>query len=338
MALADFKPIADFGDPAAEARACRTACALFDFSFLECAQIAGAGARQLLEAFTGRPLANLEIGVISYALRVGPAGDAVADLTIWRTGDDRYEVMSARREDIADLLACEEPAIEVREVADRATFALQGPASLDVLRRLGRIDAIEPLPYFAFTNATLDGIACRVGRLGYTGEAGFEIICDRGRSAELWQALSTHARSGGFTAVDMLRIEAGFVLFSNEFRLTVTPEEAGLGRFFRSSSSTPPRVALITFRADADRLLWPWRPRRAPQRPVALGEIVVTSACDSVVAGGILGLGYILRHGEPGTVLRDPAGIFRDIRQTSMPYYDPRKRRPRLPWRRSSAR
>jgi len=338
MALADSKPIADFGDPAAEARACRTACALFDFSFLECARIEGAGARQLLEAFTGRPLASLEIGRISYALRIGPAGEAIADLTIWRIGDDRYEVMSGRREDIADLLACAESAIAASEGADRATFALQGPASLDILGRFGRADVIEPLPYFGFTDATLDGIACRVGRLGYTGEAGFEIICDRNRGAELWQALSSHARCGGFIAMDMLRIEAGFVLFSNEFRLPVTPEEAGLGWFHRSSSSRPPQVALMTFRADADRLEWPWRPRRRPLRPVTPGEIVITSACDSVVAGGILGLGYVLRHREPGTMLRDPSGIFRDIRQTSMPYYDPRKRRPRLPWRRSSAR
>jgi aminomethyltransferase len=335
MALNDFKPIADFGDPAAEARVCRTACALFDFSFLECARIQGAGARQVLEAFTGRSLAALEIGRICYALRVGSAGEALADLTIWRTGEDRYEVMSGRREDVADLLACAEPTLEVNEMANRATFALQGPASLDVLRRLGRVDAIEPLPYFRFTDATLDGIACTIGRLGYTGEAGFEIICGRDRAAELWQALSSHARLGGFIAVDMLRIEAGFVLFSNEFRLPVMPEEAGLGKFHRSSSLKPPRIVLIAFRADADRLDWPWRPGRAPQRPVAPGEIVVTSACDSLVAGGILGLGYVLSDGNPSTVLRDPTGILRDIRQTSMPYYDPRKRRPRLPWRRA---
>jgi aminomethyltransferase len=334
MALSDFKPIAHFGDPAAEARACRTACALFDFSFLECARIQGGGARQVLEDFTGRPLAALEIGKICYALRVSPAGEAVADLTIWRTGADRYEVMSGRREDIADLLAGAEPVIAVSEVAGRASFALQGPASLDILRRLGAVDSIEPLPYFGFTDSTLHGIACRIGRLGYTGEAGFEIICSRGQAGELWQALSSDARPGGFIAVDMLRIEAGFVLFSNEFRLPVTPEEVGLGRFYRTPSSpAPPHIALITFRADADRLDWPWRPRRPPQRPATRDEVVVTSACDSIVAGGVLGLGYVLSHREPGMPLRDPTGVFRNIRQTPMPYYDPGKRRPRQSWR-----
>ncbi|MGB8628216.1 MAG: hypothetical protein WCD69_02350 [Xanthobacteraceae bacterium] len=337
MALADFNPIAHFGEPTAEARACRTACALFDFSFLECTSIQGGGGRQIIETFAGRSLAALDIGKIAYALRVGPDGEAITDLTIWRIGADCYEVMSGRREDIADLLARAGGALAVAEVANRAIFALQGPNSLDVLRHLGRVDAIEPLPYFGFTDATLAGIACRIGRLGYTGEPGFEIICARDRSPVLWQALASHARRAGFVAMDMLRIEAGFVLFSNEFRVPVSPEEAGLGKFHGSSSSTPRRIALVSFCADADHLDWPWRPSQTPQRPAATGEIVVTSACDSVVACGILGLGYTLYPTEPGAALHDPSGVFRNIRQTSIPYYDPLKRRPRWPWRRTRA-
>ena len=337
MALADLQPIAHFGEPAAEARACRTACALVDFSFLECARVQGGGARQILEAFTGRYLEALEIGKINYALRVGAGGEAVSDLTIWRVGADCYEVMSGRREDIAHLLACVERSVVVNEMADRSIFALQGPDSLGALRHLGEVDAIEPLAYFGFTDAMLDGVGCRIGRLGYTGEAGFEIICARDRGAALWRALSSHARPAGFVAMDMLRIEAGFVLFRNEFRLPVTPEEAGLGKFHQASSSRPPRIALISFCADAHRLDWPWRPSQPPQRPAAPGEVVVTSACDSIVVGGIVGLGYTLCPSKPGAALHDPTGTFRNVRQTAMPYYDPSKRRPRLPWRGAQA-
>ena len=81
--------------------------------------------------------------------------------------------MSGRHEDIADLADYAGPNVAVSEVANRATFAVQGPASLDALRRLGAIDAVAALPYFGFTDTSLDGIPCRVGRLGYTGEAGF---------------------------------------------------------------------------------------------------------------------------------------------------------------------
>ncbi len=111
MALADYERIDDFGDAAAEARACRSACALFDFSFLECARIEGGRARGAIEAFTGRSLDALDIGRICYALRVGADGAVGADLTVWRTGRETYDVMSGRREDVAGFIElCRAPA------------------------------------------------------------------------------------------------------------------------------------------------------------------------------------------------------------------------------------
>jgi glycine cleavage system T protein (aminomethyltransferase) len=334
MGLADFEPVDDFGDAAAEARACRGDCALFDFSFLECARLSGLGARGVVEAFTGRSLSTLNVGRICYALRVGPSGIVVADLTVWRTGADSYEVMSGRREDIVDLLGLAGPTIDVADMtAGGATFALQGPGSLDALRRLGDTGPIDPLNYFGFVHTKLAGIACRVGRLGYTGEAGFEIIVPRGNASELWQALAMRARPAGWIAADMLRIEAGFVLFRNEFRLPVTPREAGLGRFHLSSDEPAPQIALISFYANADALRWPWRPAENLQRPARSGEIAITSACESIAANGILGLGYVRIDGQTGADLHDPSGIFRNIRRTPTPFYDSAKRCPRAPWR-----
>src|SRR5215469_10419131 len=102
MALADFHRINQFSDAASEARACRSACALFDFSFLECAQIRGGAARRVVESFAGRSLADLPVGKICYALRVDESGIALADLTIWRTEAETFEVMSGRDEDITE--------------------------------------------------------------------------------------------------------------------------------------------------------------------------------------------------------------------------------------------
>jgi aminomethyltransferase len=333
MALADFQRIDQFGDPAAEAKACRSGCALFDFSFVECAQVCGRTAQQALESFAGRSLLELPVGKIRYALRVDGSGHALADLTIWRTAADTFEVMSGRREDIAELAALAASGVAVTALPDRATFAVQGPAALETLGRLAKIDAVAALPYFGFTDASLDGTACKIGRLGYTGEAGFEIICAKNTAAGLWQALARYARPAGFVALDMLRIEAGFILFSNEFCLPVTPAEAGLGRFYQGNPLRPPRIALVAFTADADRLNWPWQPAAPPVRPSRAGEIAVTSACNSIVARRILGLGYVLAGQKADAALRDPSGIFRNIRRTPLPYYDTAKRRPRQAWR-----
>jgi glycine cleavage system T protein (aminomethyltransferase) len=341
MALADFELIDHFGDPAAEARACRSACALFDFSFIECAQVRGGAARQVIEAFTGRSLARLAVGKVCYALRVDAADHLLADLTIWRTDEDTFEIMSGRHEDIADLINCARPGVSVAALADRAIFAVQGPASLDALRRLGRIDGLEALPYFSFAEVNLAAISCRIGRLGFSGEQGFEIICPKGAADRLWQTIAVYARPAGFVALDTLRIEAGLALFCNEFRLPATPTEAGLGRFY-DRVLPPPAIELVSFIAAPRHPAWPSRPLGLSlPRPSAAGEIVVTSARASVVAGGIesgiegsiLGLGYVLAGHKPEAALHDPSGMFRDIRQTPLPFYDMAKRRPRLPWR-----
>ncbi len=333
MALADFPRIDDFGDAAAEARACRIDCALFDFSFLECARVKGTGARRAIEAFTGRSLAAMDIGNIHYALRVNAAGAVAADLTVWRTDDDSYDVMSGRHDDIVDLLHLSDSNVVVDVNRNIAVFALQGPRALGVLSQLGDTSRIRPLGYFSFCQASINGTACRIGRLGYTGEAGFEIILPRAAARDSWLTLSQHARPAGFVAADMLRIEAGFVLFENDFRLPVSPQEAGLGRFYRSADFGRPPITLVSFCADADSLRLPWHPPRDLQRPTAPGEIVVTSACRSNAAGRILGLGYVRADTEWGAGLHEPTGTFHNIQRTPLPYYDTVKRRPRAAWR-----
>lgn len=334
MALADFARIDDFGDAAEEARACRIDCALFDFSFLECARVKGTGARRAIETFTGRSLAAMDVGKIYYALRVNSAGAVTADLTVWRTDEDSYDIMSGRHADIVDLLRLSNSGVEVADVTGNlAVLALQGPRAFEALSRLGDIDRIGRLNYFSFSEAELNGTVCRVGRLGYTGEAGFEIILPRAAARDCWQILSRQARPAGFIAADMLRIEAGFVLFDNEFRLPVSPQEAGLGRFHRSADLGRPPITLISFCADADALRLPWRPSRDLHRPAAPGEIVVTSACRSNAAGRILGLGYVRADAEWGADLHDPTRTFHNIQRTPLPFYDTAKRRPRVAWR-----
>jgi glycine cleavage system aminomethyltransferase T len=334
MGLADFPRIDDFGDAAAEARACRDNCALFDFSFLECARLKGTGAKDVVEKFTGRSLAALDPGRIFYALRVNATGAVIADLTVWRIAEDSYAVMSGRREDVVDLLRQAGSEVEVADVTnDIAVLALQGPRALDVLSQLGDTSRLRSLGYFSFSQASLNATPCLVGRLGYTGEAGFEIILPRAAKENSWRTWSRLARPAGFTAADMLRIEAGFVLFDNEFRVPVSPEEAGLGRFYRPGSIDWPPLTLISFCAEANTLSLPWQPSGDLRRPVKFGETLVTSACRSNAAGRILGLGYVRADTEAGTSLHDPTGTFQNIRRTPLPFYDTAKRRPRIAWR-----
>lgn len=322
----------DFGDPIGEARSCRRESALFDFSFLECARLQGPDALGIVENFVRRPLASLASGAIAYAVRTDSLGMALADLTVWRTAADTFEIMSGRREDIADLMACASARVEIVEVTeDRAVFAVQGPGALAVLGKIGCDEVVAGLSYFRFAQVKLSGVPCVIGRLGYTGEAGFEILVPHSESHRIWSQLARYSKPAGFVAMDTLRIEAGFVLFANEFKLSVSPAEVGLQQF-RADQIVKKSLELVSFQAEAAHLSLPWAGPASLERPEEPGVIAITSACNSVIANRILGLGFVAMSTADNALLHDPSGKFREIRRVPRPFYDHLKGRPRQPW------
>jgi aminomethyltransferase len=329
----------DFGDVQGEAASCRSAAALFDFSFMSRLRIEGSGASGLIAKLMPRRVDDLPPGRIRYALRIDHAGHVLGDLTIWRLDADCFEVFSGTHAQVADVKAFAGPAVSVRELgSDTAILAVQGPGSLRALGAAGVSGPLRELPYFAHMSASIAGVPCRIGRLGYTGERGFEIVLPRDAREAIWTLLAEHARPAGFAAADLLRIEAGFILFSNELRFPVSPRELGLDRFAahpadRTAAQNPEqRVRLLCFRAMSDFEPILWQPSYSDASfPPSSGEIVVTSACRSILTGGVLGLGYAL-PGPEVPPLRDASGRFRDICEVSLPFYDPTKRIPRGAW------
>ena len=325
----------DYGDPELEAYVCRADCALFDYSFIARARLDGPGALDAIGQLTRRPLTGLLPGQIRYALRADSNGHLLSDLTVWRHGKACYEVMSGRSEDISDLVFIARPDCDVEDLsAGTSIIAVQGPGSLRALAGLTDVGAIAKLGYFTFVPIRICDVHCLVGRLGYTGEPGFEILLPRPAAPELWDLLARRARPAGFAAADLLRIEAGFVLFANEFRLPVTARETCLERFAGLCvAPNEPEITLVCFRANTREKPVLWQPGAPVARPTRSGMITVTSACHSLQAGGTLGLGYALRSDLlAGVPLHDPTGTFADIRLAPLPFFDPQKRRPRTPW------
>jgi len=318
----------DYGDVLGEARACRSTAALLDFSFMRRIRTAGPHALHVVQKLAPRPLARLTPGRISYALRL-EEGRVVVDLTVWRLDAATFEVFSPGDDEF--LIARAIAADSVDDLsAETAILSVQGPDSLRALANIASAAALRGLDYFAHADIEVAGVPCRIGRLGYTGERGFEIIVPRAAREAVWTALARAARPAGFASADILRIEAGFLLFANELGLGPTPEELGLARFAPGLADHPARLRLIAFRAECDSDPVLWRPSRVASVP-APGAIVVTSACRSIVADGVLGLGFVPADRAPGD-LHDPAGRFRCIWEVGLPFFDPGKRRPRGGW------
>ncbi len=164
--------------------------------------------------------------------------------------------------------------------------------------------------------AGIDGL---VARTGYTGEDGFEVFVETGRTAELWDVLlaAVRARDGlpvGLGARDTLRLEAGMPLYGNELDLDTTPYEAGLGRVVKldKTGDFVGRAALEKAARDgpARRLVGLRVEGRGIARhghPIWAGERrsgVVTSGTQSPTLGVPIAMAYVAPDdAEPGTVV-----------------------------------
>jgi len=99
---------------------------------------------------------------------------------------------------------------------------------LKILSGLVDDKKLSSLPYFGFSEFHINKPHCLIGRLVYTEERGFEIILPEGNHFQVWKRLSNTARLFGFSAIDRLRIESGFIIFANEFQLPVTADDVNI--------------------------------------------------------------------------------------------------------------
>ena len=307
---------------------CRAAAALFDFSFMSILRISGHDAASLISQYVNRDLSRMPLRSIRYCLHSDSVGNVLSDLTVWRVNDSTFDVMSGEIRDVRSLMKRSSSNTTAKDVTDRtAIFSVQGPMSLAAMMPACQDRILAELGYFSFGDLDIHGVPARVGRLGYTGERGFEIVVDTAHAKSLWTALSGHINVASFAVADILRIEAGFSLFCNEFEVGVTAKELSMDRFVDGPDSQALELkSLVCFSATAKEkpILWQ-RPQSGVSIP-APGELLATSACFSPLTESVLGLGYVARQEKHSALaFIDPLGQFEDIKLRQRPYFDPKK-------------
>lgn len=339
LILAEVEPGAcvpeAFSDRRAEHLATRRAAGLFDFSFMGLAELAGERGLHLLQRLQTRNLARLEPGQLCYTLLLREDGSVLNDATLWRLAGERFWLFTGRRSDIERIGA---HAQATDRSGESAVLALQGPASGAILARLAGEARVRALRYFRFAQVRVAGLAAVVGRLGYSGELGYELIVPAADGPALWRALLEAGRAEGlrecgFTAADSLRIESGYVLFGREIDGSADPFELGLerlvefdGRDFRGAHALAER----RYVAPARRLCALELSDRVPtpHARTDLPRAQITSECDSPLFGKRLALGFVgASAARPGTMVG--IGDGRRARVARLPVYDPCRRLPR---------
>ncbi len=333
---------ARFTDPMSEHLATRRAAGLFDFSFVASTEITGRDSLVFLNHLQTRNLARLQPGRLAYTLMLRRDGTVLNDATIWCLGKAHYGLFTGRRSDFDHVraLAAEFSISITDRRLEHAVIAVQGVQAWSIISRcLSGLPAV--LPYYGFTDSRWQGAACRVARIAYCGETGYELITDAMYAPGLWRALLAAGADYdlaecGFDAIDSLRIEAGHILFTRELATDVTPFELGLGRlldFYRDAGPgmdalrrmrwRAPRQCLVGLLLDEVNTLAPY-----VTACILPGTARLTSSRISPIFGRRIGLGFVTdadRH--PGTRVEVAAGV--SARVARLPFYDPAKSLPR---------
>jgi aminomethyltransferase len=230
--------------------AIRNSAGLFDSSPLFKYRIRGPDAERLLSGALARDIRTCQPGHGQYTIWCDERGFVVEDGVVLRHAVDDYWLTAAEPNlaYFADLAAGHR--VEIEDVSEQyGVLAVQGPSSRTILAALD--PAIEKLPYFGLTPATIGGVSVTVSRTGYTGDLGYEIWVAAESAVAVWDAV-VEASAGrgvvpfGLTALSMARIEAGLLLLDVDFQSSrfawtdahrSTPIELGLGWMFRDLAS-----------------------------------------------------------------------------------------------------
>jgi aminomethyltransferase len=225
-------------DPLDEYRAVRERAGIMDFGMLRKYDIDGAGALEVVNGVVARDLKKLRVGQIAYGPLCNDDGKMVDDCTVGIRAQDRIRACGANDKDKGFFeRAAAGKSITVREFTDEVGhLCLQGPLSREWLQSLTDADLSRgAFPYYTFKEeVSIAGIPVFMTRLGYTAELGYELWVTADRAADLWDRLQEALapkgmRVVGMTALDLLRIEGGFIIGGIEYNESVSPYECGLG-------------------------------------------------------------------------------------------------------------
>lgn len=219
----------------------RESAGLLDVTPLFKYEIRGKDAVKLLNRVLCRDVTRLKDNQVGYTCWADERGKVLDDGTVARFSPERFRLFSAHpnyywlQQNAARL------EVEVEDITAKVgALALQGPLARHILSQLAEV---EKLRYFHQLTAKVDGFDVVISRTGYTGDLGYELFVENENAVKLYDAVWNAGKDynllpAGILALDMVRVEAGFIMVDVDFRSSIycvtdeqmsTPYEIGLG-------------------------------------------------------------------------------------------------------------
>ncbi len=221
-----------YGSQLEEHRQVRRDAGMFDVSHMTVVDLRGPETRAFLQRLTANNVDKLKPRQALYTCMLNEAGGVIDDLIVYFMDEQWFRIVvnAATRE--KDLAWINKQAasfkVTMSERPELAMIAVQGPHArervYEVLDAKLREQAAQLKPFYA----TYQGDVF-IGRTGYTGEDGFELLLPGNDAVELWRALlEKGVKPIGLGARDTLRLEAGMNLYGTDMDETISPMECGL--------------------------------------------------------------------------------------------------------------
>lgn len=219
---ADYLSVPAYYCSSLEYFAARNSCAVFDLTPMIKHRVSGPDALAYLNRLVTRDVSKLKPGRVGYSVWCTDGGQVIDDGTIFHLTEGVYRICSQEHQIDWFLTSAMGFDVEVvDETHEVAALALQGPTSCAVLKQMG-LEGIENLTPFGLKSFPFEGAELVVSRTGYTGDLGYELWIDPEYAEVLWDRLFEAGKHRGISplgsdALEMLRIEAGFILAGVDF-------------------------------------------------------------------------------------------------------------------------
>jgi sarcosine oxidase, subunit alpha len=222
----------------------RTNAGLFDASTLGKIEVVGPDAAKFLNIMYTNSWDKLGVGKCRYGIMLREDGFVYDDGVVGRIAEDRFHVTTTTggaprvMSHMEDYLQTEFPNLNVwltSTTEQWAVIAVQGPKAREMIAPFvtGVDISNEAFPHMSVKECQFMGVPCRLFRMTFAGELGFEVNVPADYGQAVWEAIYAHGvpkglQPYGTEAMHILRAEKGYIIVGQDTDGTVTPQDAGL--------------------------------------------------------------------------------------------------------------
>ena len=238
----------DFEHIGAECRAVRESVGVTETANFAKYEITGPGAENFLSLLMTNTMPK--VGRIILTPMLNENGKLIGDFTIARASDQKFYMWGSSQAEIYHMRWFEKHLPEDGSVTIRAInlgwvgLSIAGPNSRKVLEKITGDDVSgEAFRFMDFREMDVANAPCKVNRITYTGDLGYEIWMAPEYQRQVYDALMKAGAefnivNFGMRALLCLRLEKNFGTWFREFRPIYGAFEADLGRFVKLSKDT----------------------------------------------------------------------------------------------------